>query len=54
MVQEVPYTWVSLGMPVSSSNKTCHYNISEILLKLALNTITLSLQYLSSEIALIG
>jgi len=54
MVQEVPYTWVSLGTPVSSTNKTDHYNIIEILLKLALNTIILSLQCLSSEIALTG
>jgi hypothetical protein len=54
MVQEEPYTWVSLGMLVSSTNKTDHYNIIEILLKVALNTITLSLQYLSSEIALTG
>ena len=53
MVQE-PYTWVSLGTPVSSTNKAEHYNIIEILLKVALNTITLSLQYLSSEIALTG
>ena len=54
MVQEEPYTWVSLGTLVSSTNKTDHYNIIEILLKVALNTITLSLQYLSSEIVLTG
>ena len=34
----------SLGTLVSSSNKTDSYNISEILLKVALNTITLTLQ----------
>jgi hypothetical protein len=29
--------------PVSSTNKTDHHNITEILLKVALNTITLTL-----------
>jgi hypothetical protein len=33
--------WFSLGTPVSSSNKTDHHVIAEILLKVALNTITL-------------
>jgi hypothetical protein len=32
--------WFSLGCPVSSTNKTDCYNITEILLKVALNTIT--------------
>jgi hypothetical protein len=32
----------SLGTPVSSTNKTDCYNITEILLKVALNTITLT------------
>ena len=31
--------WFSPGTPVSSTNKTDHYNITEILLKVALNTI---------------
>jgi hypothetical protein len=31
--------WFSLGTPVSSTNKTDHHNITEILLKMALNTI---------------
>jgi hypothetical protein len=31
--------WFSPGTPVSSSNKTDHHNITEILLKVALNTI---------------
>ena len=31
--------WFSPGPPVSSTNKTDHYDITEILLKLALNTI---------------
>ena len=35
--------WLSLGTPVSSTNKTECHNITEILLKVALNTITLSL-----------
>jgi hypothetical protein len=32
----------SQGTPVSSTNKTDHNNITEILLKVALNTITLT------------
>ena len=31
--------WFSPGTPVSSTNKTDHHNITEILLKVALNTI---------------
>jgi hypothetical protein len=33
--------WFSPGTPVSSTNKTDHHNINEVLLKVALNTITL-------------
>ena len=33
--------WFSLGTPVSSTNKTDRHDITEILLKVALNTITL-------------
>jgi hypothetical protein len=32
--------WFSPGTPVSSTNKTDHDDITEILLKVALNTIT--------------
>ena len=32
--------WFSLGTPVSSSNKTDRHNITEMLLKVSLNTIT--------------
>jgi hypothetical protein len=32
--------WFSQGTPVSSTNKTDHHDITEILLKVALNTIT--------------
>ena len=32
--------WFSLGTPVSSTNKTYRYDITEILLKLALNTLS--------------
>ena len=32
--------WFSLGTPVSSTKKTHRHDISEILLKVALNTIT--------------
>jgi len=35
--------WFSPGTPVSSTNKTDCHNIAEILLKVALNTITLTL-----------
>jgi hypothetical protein len=34
--------WFSLGTPVSSTNKTDRHDITEILLKVALNTITLT------------
>ena len=37
--------WFSLGTTVSSTNKTNCHNISEILLKVALNTITLTLTH---------
>ena len=35
--------WVSLGTPVSCTNKTYPHDITEILLNVALNTITLTL-----------
>jgi hypothetical protein len=35
--------WFSPGNPVSSTNKTDCHDITEILLKVALNTITLTL-----------
>jgi hypothetical protein len=34
--------WFSLGTLVSSTNKTDHHDIAEILLKVAVNTITLT------------
>ena len=34
--------WLSLDTPVSSTNKTDRHDITEILLKVALNTITLT------------
>ena len=34
--------WLSPGTPVSSTNKTNHHDITEILLKVVLNTITLT------------
>ena len=37
--------WFSPGKPVSSSNKTYHHDITEILLKVALNTITLTIAH---------
>ena len=36
--------WFSPGTPVSSTNKTNHHDIAEILLKVALSTITLTLK----------
>jgi len=36
--------WFSLGTTVSSTNKTDCHNITEILLKVALNTINLNLK----------
>ena len=38
--------WFSLGTPVSSTNKTDRHDIAEILLKVALNTITLPFFYI--------
>jgi len=35
--------WFSTGTPVSSTNKTNSHDITQILLKMALNTITLTL-----------
>jgi hypothetical protein len=35
--------WFTRGIPVSSTNKTDHHDITEILLKVALTTITLTL-----------
>jgi hypothetical protein len=34
--------WISPGIPVSSTNKTDRHEIAEILLKVALSTITLN------------
>ena len=36
----VLYWWFSQGTPISSTNKTDNRDITEILLKMALNTIT--------------
>jgi hypothetical protein len=36
-----PVRWFSLGTPVSSTNKTDQHDITEILLKVVLNTISL-------------
>jgi hypothetical protein len=41
-MQEV-FWWISPGIPVSSTNKTDCHDITEILLKVALNTIILTL-----------
>jgi hypothetical protein len=34
--------WLSLGIPVSSTNKTDHHDITEILLEVALKTIIIN------------
>jgi len=39
--------WFSMGTPVSSTNKTDCHDITEILLKVALNTLTLTLELTS-------
>ena len=44
--------WFSLGTPVSFTNKTDGHNIVEILLKVALNTITLQYQFIYSRSSL--
>ena len=41
--------WFSLGAPVSSTNKTDRHDITEILLKVALNTITLTIAHISKK-----
>jgi hypothetical protein len=41
--------WFSLGTPVSSTNKTDSHDIIEILLKVALNIINLSINLYSSN-----
>jgi hypothetical protein len=38
--------WCSLGTPVSSTNNTDRQDITEILLKVALNTIKLTLEFI--------
>ena len=43
VIQFVSDWWVSLGTPVSPTNKTDHHDITETLFKVALNTITLTL-----------
>jgi hypothetical protein len=46
--------WFSPGTPVPSTNKTDHHDIAEILLSLALNTMTLTANhYLYSSITLL-
>jgi hypothetical protein len=39
-------SWFSLGTPVSSTNKTDRHDITEILLKVALNTINQTNQFI--------
>ena len=43
--------WFSAGTLVSSTNKTDHYDITEILLKVALSTINLNLNHIRKCIA---
>jgi len=44
--------WFSPGTPVSSTNKTDRHNITDMLLKVALNTITLTLLYVILDVNL--
>ena len=41
--------WFSLGNPVSYTNKTDHYDITEILLKVVINTINLTIAILIKQ-----
>jgi len=41
--RQVGGQWFSPGTPVSSTNKTDRHDVAEMLLKVALNTITLAL-----------
>jgi hypothetical protein len=41
--------WFSLGTPISSTNKTDLHDITEMLLKVVLNTITLTLTQVKFE-----
>jgi hypothetical protein len=44
-VSDLQQVWgFSLGAPVSRTNKTDHHDITEILLKVALNTINLPME----------
>ena len=42
--------WFSRGTPVSTTNKTDHHDLTEILLKVALNTITITLTLKSTSV----
>jgi hypothetical protein len=44
--------WFSPGAPVSSTNKTERHDISEILLKMTLNTLTVTV-YISFDIVML-
>ena len=46
--------WFSLGNPVSSTDKTDRHDITEILLKVALNTINLNQTYSRTVISLVS
>ena len=50
----MPVRWFSPGIPVSSTNKTDRHNITEILLKVALNTINLNQQIQDSDLLRTG
>ena len=49
LIQLATGRWFSLGTLVSSTKKTDNHNITEILLKVALNTITLTLLLLMTN-----
>ena len=49
LLVHVHFRWFSPGIPVSSTNKTDRHDITEILLKVVLNLITLTLYFFLSH-----
>jgi hypothetical protein len=54
LAQRLFHAWFSPGPPVSSTNKTDRHDITEILLKVALNTIKQTNKQTSTPFELMG